>query len=469
MKHIIKIMMINLFFLSSLSIAQNQLRDNLFGDYDKLLDQLQKQDASVLSPENFEKALKYYKKASTDYQDKDESLVDIKENLQESKKYALKALEVVALANDALESVISARDLALRENAPIFAADEWEDAEEVFFDATSNLEDDDMDDARKYGGRAEKLFKQSEIMAIKNGILGDARSQIHLAERADAEKYCFNTYRNAQSLLAETEAVLKADPFDKEAAIKKAMQASYQARHAQYLSETIQKMSVKMENWELLILQFEEILSTVSAQFHYEPKFDKGFDNSIKTLMSYVSNLQAEQKRLFAENTKLEEELSTLQESEATTSAALQKKETLEKKVDKIKNLFTNDEAVVIHQGNNIIIRLIGLQFPSGKAIIQPEYFSLLTKVQRAIREFPDNYLLIEGHTDATGNSYKNKTLSEQRARAITEYLIANLELRPEQIEYYGMGEQKPIASNKTKEGRLRNRRIDIILSLEDS
>ena len=109
------------------------------------------------------------------------------------------------------------------------------------------------------------------------------------------------------------------------------------------------------------------------------------------------------------------------------------------------------------------------MQFPSGKAIIQPEYFSLLTKVQRAIREFPDNYLLIEGHTDATGNSYKNKTLSEQRARAITEYLIANLELRPEQIEYYGMGEQKPIASNKTKEGRLRNRRIDIILSLDDS
>ena len=69
MKRIIQIMMINLFFLSSLSIAQNQLRDNLFGDYDKLLDQLQNQNASVLSPENFEKALKYYKRASDDYQD----------------------------------------------------------------------------------------------------------------------------------------------------------------------------------------------------------------------------------------------------------------------------------------------------------------------------------------------------------------------------------------------------------------
>ena len=53
MKHIIHIMMVSLFFLSSLSIAQSQLRDNLFGDYDKLLDQLQNQDASVLSQDNF--------------------------------------------------------------------------------------------------------------------------------------------------------------------------------------------------------------------------------------------------------------------------------------------------------------------------------------------------------------------------------------------------------------------------------
>ena len=263
--------------------------------------------------------------------------------------------------------------------------------------------------------------------------------------------------------------MLDLDPYAKEAAIEKAMQASYQARHAQYLAKTISTLSGKKENWERLILQFEEILSTLGAQFHYEPAFDEGFDSSVKTLMGHITDLKSEQKRLLAENSKLEDELNSLKESEAATSATLQKKQIREEKIAKIKSIFSKDEAEVIYLGSKIIIRLVGLQFPSGRALIQPEYFSILTKVQRAIRVFPEKYLMVEGHTDATGNSFKNKTLSEQRARAVAEYLIANLELNPEQIEYYGMGEQKPIASNKTREGRLRNRRIDIIISLDDS
>jgi len=461
--------LIILFLMSGILFAQNQLRDNLFGDYEKLLDQLQSDDAEILSPENYKNALKYYKIASADYEDKDESLVDIKKNLKKSQAFALRAQEVVALAKDTLANALSARDEALAESAPIFAPEEWEKATEVFADATENLEDNDIDDAIRYGARAYDLFKRTAISAIRNGIMGDARSQLYLASQEKAEQYCLSTYRNAQNLLSETEEILKRDPYAKEEAVKKAMQAAYEARHAQYLSRTVQALMKKDENWEKLILQFEQILNTLGAQFRYEPEFDLGFDSSVKTLMSYISNLKEEQSRLFSENTKLEDELSLLRESEATKSAALMQKEDFNRKLDKVNNLFSADEAEVIHQGKSLIIRLVGLKFPSGKAIIQPEYFSLLTKVQRAIHEFPEKYLLIEGHTDATGNSFKNKTLSERRARAVTEYLIANLALNPDQIEYYGMGEQKPIASNKSAEGRLRNRRIDITISLEDS
>ena len=178
MKRFLQIFLIQLFFLSGVSFAQNQLRDNLFGDYEKLLDKLQNQDASILSPENYKEALEYYKQASADYEDKDESLVDIKKNLLKSKEFALKALKITALANDTLQNAILARDLALKENAPIFAPEEWEEAEDVFLDATSNLEDDDLDDALKYGARAYDLYKRTQITAIRNGILGDARSQI---------------------------------------------------------------------------------------------------------------------------------------------------------------------------------------------------------------------------------------------------------------------------------------------------
>ncbi len=461
--------LILIFLLHTILLAQGGLRKNLFGDYEKLLDQLQQENAEVLAPENFKRAVENFKEASRDYENKEESLVDIKEKLQKSRDFALEALKIVHLAKDTLQSAIAARDKALRENAPIFAPDEWDKAEDVFADATANLEDDDIDDAVEYGAEAADLYTKTTIKAIRNGILGDARNQLSLARQEDAEQYCLNTLRSAENLLAEAEAVLKNDPYDKETATQKAMAASYEARHAQFLAKVINGLSDKQELMEPFILKMEALFTDLATPFHYVPKFDKGFDEPAKTILGYILNLKSEEARLLAENSKMEEELSSLKESEATKSAALLKKELQEQKIQKVKDLFTAREAEVVYQGDKLLIRLVGLQFPSGRAIIQPEYFSLLTKVQRVIREFPDKYLVVEGHTDATGNSFKNKILSEQRARAVTEYLIANLELNPDQIQYYGMGEQKPIASNKTREGRQRNRRIDIIINLGDS
>ncbi len=461
--------LIFIFVLHTIILAQSGLRINLFGDYEKLLDQLQQENAEVLAPENFKKAVENFKEASNDYENKEESLVDIKEKLQKSRDFALEALKIVHLAKDTLQTAITAREEALRENAPIFAPDEWDNAEEVFADATANLEDDDIDDAVEYGAKAAELYKKTTIKAIRNGILGDARNQLSLARQDDAEQYCLNTLRSAENLLAEAEAVLKKNPYDKEVATQKAMAASYEARHAQFLAKAIKALSDKQELMEPFILKMEALFMNLATPFHYVPKFDKGFDEPAKTILGYILNLKSEEARLLAENSKMEEELSTLKESEATKSAALLKKELQEQKIQKVKELFAANEAEVVYQGDKLLIRLVGLQFPSGRAIIQPEYFSLLTKVQRAIREFPNKYLVVEGHTDATGNSFKNKILSEQRARAVTEYLIANLELNPDQIQYYGMGEQKPIASNKTREGRQRNRRIDIIINLGDS
>ncbi|MEJ2052961.1 MAG: OmpA family protein [Calditrichaceae bacterium] len=90
-----------------------------------------------------------------------------------------------------------------------------------------------------------------------------------------------------------------------------------------------------------------------------------------------------------------------------------------------------------------------------------------MTKVQKAIKLFPDKYILIEGHTDALGSPETNKFLSEKRAEAVKEYLLANMDLKDQQITHYGLGDQRPIASNKTVDGRAKNRRIDIVISLQ--
>jgi outer membrane protein OmpA-like peptidoglycan-associated protein len=150
------------------------------------------------------------------------------------------------------------------------------------------------------------------------------------------------------------------------------------------------------------------------------------------------------------------------------SSAELAKKEELESKIEKVKTLFTASEAKVAYDSENLVISLHGLTFPSGKSIIQPEYFSLLSKVQEAIKTFPDKHILLEGHTDSQGNAATNKRLSEERASAVREYIIANMGISREQVTSVGYGSEKPVASNKTSEGRALNRRIDIVIDLSN-
>ena len=89
----------------------------------------------------------------------------------------------------------------------------------------------------------------------------------------------------------------------------------------------------------------------------------------------------------------------------------------------------------------------------------------LLSKVQRAIGNFEGSSVAIEGHTDSTGSKEINDALSQQRADAVKDYLVANKTLPANKIVARGYGSVKPVASNATAEGRAANRRIDVIVT----
>jgi outer membrane protein OmpA-like peptidoglycan-associated protein len=120
------------------------------------------------------------------------------------------------------------------------------------------------------------------------------------------------------------------------------------------------------------------------------------------------------------------------------------------------------DEAEVYKQDNQLVIRLKAMQFPVGKSIIMPENYALLSKVQKAVRTFGDPRVIVEGHTDTTGSNEVNMLLSQQRAEAVREYMIANQTLSADSISAVGYGSERPLASNATSAGRAINRRIDI-------
>jgi outer membrane protein OmpA-like peptidoglycan-associated protein len=139
--------------------------------------------------------------------------------------------------------------------------------------------------------------------------------------------------------------------------------------------------------------------------------------------------------------------------------------EQIQQRFGQIAAVFTREEAQVLRRGDEIIVRM-GLNFDSGSSVIKPEYFTLLRKIQTAIDVFPDSQVEVQGHTDSFGADELNRTLSEQRASAVQQYLLANMDsLGATAITAAGYGETVPLANNETPEGRTRNRRIDLLIT----
>lgn len=119
-------------------------------------------------------------------------------------------------------------------------------------------------------------------------------------------------------------------------------------------------------------------------------------------------------------------------------------------------------KVLVIFKGDKIEI-LQQVRFATGKATILPDSFGLLTQVVDAIITNNVKRVRVEGHTDNRGKKDANQTLSEDRARAVKDYLVAQ-GIDKERLESAGYGDSKPIAPNLTARGRELNRRVEFIV-----
>jgi outer membrane protein OmpA-like peptidoglycan-associated protein len=105
-------------------------------------------------------------------------------------------------------------------------------------------------------------------------------------------------------------------------------------------------------------------------------------------------------------------------------------------------------------------IRLNNIFFEFAKATLTDESSHELDRVLPYFRKFPGLRIEIAGHTDAIGSDAANQKLSEDRANSVREYLIKN-GVRIDKIEAIGYGEQVPVATNESDEGRQLNRRVE--------
>jgi OmpA-OmpF porin, OOP family len=102
------------------------------------------------------------------------------------------------------------------------------------------------------------------------------------------------------------------------------------------------------------------------------------------------------------------------------------------------------------------------INFDTGKDVIKPESASIMEQVTKMLKDNPTLNIIIEGHTDSTGDAEGNQRLSEMRATAVKNAVVKS-GIETSRLNAIGYGRTKPIADNNTEDGRAKNRRVEIV------
>jgi outer membrane protein OmpA-like peptidoglycan-associated protein len=102
------------------------------------------------------------------------------------------------------------------------------------------------------------------------------------------------------------------------------------------------------------------------------------------------------------------------------------------------------------------------INFDTGKATIKPESKPIIVQIVEMLKANAGLAVSVEGHTDNVGNPKSNKTLSDERAKTVVAAIVAQ-GIDAKRLSALGHGQDKPVADNKTEEGRAKNRRVELV------
>lgn len=136
----------------------------------------------------------------------------------------------------------------------------------------------------------------------------------------------------------------------------------------------------------------------------------------------------------------------------------------MDRQEQKLREELRGTGVSVTREGDNITLNMPGnITFATDSAALNPEFFDVLESVAKVIKEYEKTLVSVTGHTDSTGPDDYNQQLSERRAATVASYLNQR-GVSTDRMVIIGYGEQRPIASNGTPEGRAKNRRVEITL-----
>lgn len=141
---------------------------------------------------------------------------------------------------------------------------------------------------------------------------------------------------------------------------------------------------------------------------------------------------------------------------------------TMSEQYRKIKSSFSSGFMIYFYNywPKKKAVILKNVLFENNKANLLPISYPELDKLVNMLRQNTFISIEIKGYTDNIGKEKDNKLLSEQRAKAVCDYL-ASKNISNKRLSYKGMGSENPVASNENEEGRMKNRRVEFAIIMK--
>ncbi len=445
-------------------ISKSENPQELINQLDNDIALAHKNQLNVLAPTWFGRADASLNEAKKGLE-KGDQLSEILENIATGRAQLGRAEEIARVSQTTLPNAIKARNLARAAGATTLG-DEYTDAEEQFLNLTRAIEDNNLNYAQRSRDRVAERFRELELRAIKVQTIGEVRRLIKDAKNKGMQKIAPQSFAAAEKKLAEADAFITQNPYQKEKMHQLAAEALFMAQRLHVVAAQSEKFETLEP--EQITLWAEGFLYQASEMLGAPDMRNQAFDKQRENILATIGVQRADHDFMVENTKKLQQRITslegkTLEEHKEKESLLAEKR--FNEKLSSIQHYFKPHEAEVYKKQNQVIVRLKTMNFPVGQSVIMPENYPLLSKVQRAIRTFGEPDVIIGGHTDSTGSEELNEHLSQQRADAVRQYFVANETLPYEKIIAVGYGSMRPIASNATENGRAMNRRIDVIIT----
>ena len=137
----------------------------------------------------------------------------------------------------------------------------------------------------------------------------------------------------------------------------------------------------------------------------------------------------------------------------------------MDKQENELRAQMRDSGVTVTRKGEDIVLNMPGnVTFRTGSADLNAQFFKVLDGVALVAKKYEKTLIEVAGHTDNVGGSDYNRQLSQRRASAVAQYLMSKGVREPRIMTAAG-GEEHPIASNSTEQGRTANRRVEVTLA----